>query len=326
MLKDDILKTIKKYNLVETNDKVVIAVSGGPDSMCLLHFFISIRKEYNLELFVCHVNHGIREESTDEEYFVENFCKKHNIKFFIKRVNLPEICKKEKKGLEEKGREIRYSFFDEVLKKTGSNKIAIAHNLNDYTETVLMNIFRGSGVKGLRGIEVKSGNYIRPLINCKRRDIEEYCEENNLEPKHDKSNDDNTYTRNRIRNVVIPYIQKEFNPSFVDSIYRLSEISKEEGEYIEKMTELAYEDILVEDTKDRIILDLKKFNGLELVIKRRLIIGCIKRIFGTSKGIEKIHIEDIIKLCGNNIGNKYLTPNKNTRVSVGKGHIIIERI
>ena len=99
---------------------------------------------------MAHINHGIREESTDEEHFVENYCKKHDIGFFVKRVNLPEICKNEKKGLEEKGREIRYSFFDEVLKNTGSNKIAIAHNLNDYTETVLMNILRGSGVNRIK--------------------------------------------------------------------------------------------------------------------------------------------------------------------------------
>ena len=100
MLKEKIINTIKKYNLIETNDKVVIGVSGGPDSMCLLHFFISIRDEYNLQLFVAHINHGIREESTEEEQFVENYCKNNGIKFFAKRVNLPEIASKEKKGLE----------------------------------------------------------------------------------------------------------------------------------------------------------------------------------------------------------------------------------
>ena len=146
MLKEKIIETIKKYNLIKKNDKIVIGVSGGPDSMTLLHFFINIKQEYNLQLFVCHINHGIREESTEEEQFVENFCKKNEIQFFPLRVNLPEIAEKEKKGLEEKGREVRYSFLNKVLNEVGANKIAIAHNLNDYIETILMNVLRGSGI------------------------------------------------------------------------------------------------------------------------------------------------------------------------------------
>lgn len=326
MLKEKILKTVKKYDMIERNDKVVIGVSGGPDSMCLLHFFISIREEYNLELFVAHINHGIREESTEEEQFVENYCKINDIECFIKRVNVPQIALYEKMGLEETGRNIRYDFFNEVLKQTNSNKIAIAHNLNDYTETILMNVLRGSGINGLKGIEAKIGNYIRPLIECKREEIEDYCDKNNLDPRYDKSNDDNTYTRNKIRNVVIPYIKEEFNPNFLDTLYRLSEISKEESDYLNKKTIENYMDVKEDENDKKIIINLKKFNDIELVIKRRLILYIIQKLFGTTKGIEKIHVEDIIKLCSNNIGNKYLTPNKNTKVSVGKGKIIFEKI
>lgn len=147
-----------------------------------------------------------------------------------------------------------------------------------------------------------------------------------MDPRHDKSNEDNTYTRNKIRNIVIPYIKKEFNPNFIDTLYRLSEISKEESEYIEKKVEESFDAIVEEISEKQIVLDLKRFNEEDLVIKRRLILYSVKKLFGTTKGIEKIHIEDIIKLCLNNIGNKYLTPNKNTKVSVGKGKIVIEKI
>ena len=324
MLEEKILNTINKFELISAGDKVVIGVSGGPDSMCLLHFFITIKEKYNLKLYVAHINHGIREESTEEEQFVENFCKKNEIECFIKHANIPEIAKKEKRGLEETGRMVRYSFFDEVLNKVNANKIAIAHNLNDYAETILMNVLRGSGLNGLKGIDPKNGYYIRPLINCNREEIEKYCEEEKLNPRFDKSNNDNTYTRNKIRNIVIPYIKEEFNPNFIDTLYRLSEISKEENDFIEKIVVQTYSEIVELEENEKIILNLKKFNNLELVIKRRLILYTVYKLFGTSQGIEKIHIEDIIKLCSNNIGNKYLKPNKKIKVSIKNKKIIFE--
>ena len=186
-----------------------------------------------------------------------------------------------------------------------------------------MNLFRGSGLLGLKGIEVKNGKYIRPLIECERNKIEDYCLKNNLNPRIDKTNFDNTYTRNKIRNVVIPYIKKEFNPNIINTIDRLSELVSEEEEYINKQVIEAYTAILVKENLEEqmIILDLKKFNSQEKVIKSRLVLYTITRLFGTSKGIEKIHIEDIIKLCSKNVGNKYLTPNKYTKVLVNNGKI-----
>ena len=201
----------------------------------------------------------------------------------------------------------------------------------------MMNLIRGSGVSGLKGIEpIRDNKFIRPIIECTRKEIEEYCEENRLNPKYDKSNAENIYTRNKIRNKLLPYIQDEFNPNIIESLNRLSTIVSKEEEYFHKHVEKLYQelkitgdklkelsnDINIEENKDNIcILDLKKFNVLDNVIKSRLIIYTISKLLGTSQGIEKIHIEDIIKLCGNNIGNKYLTPNKNIKVYVKKGRI-----
>jgi len=325
-MEEKILETIKQFELIESGDKIVIGVSGGPDSMCLLNSLNNIRKDENndlsFDICVAHINHMIREEADLETEYVEDYCNKNNIPIYIKRANVIKIAEENKIGLEEAGRNVRYKFFEEVLKTTGSNKIAIAHNLNDRAETVLMNLMRGSGPLGLKGIEPKRNNlYIRPLIQINRKDIEEYCEKEKLNPKFDKSNKDNTYTRNKIRNLLIPYLQKEFNPNIIESITKLSEIMTDEQNYLEKIVNNIYTNLLIEEKEDEIILDLKKFNKQDVVIKRKLILYTINKLLKTTKNIKKIHIEDIIKLCNNNIGNKYLTPNKNIKVFLKKGKI-----
>lgn len=292
-------------------------MSGGPDSITLLDVLLKIQKEIKFNIVVAHINHMIRKEAIDDQKYVEEFCKNRKIPCFVKQVEIQDIAKKQKIGTEEAGRKIRYEFFDEILKQTNSNKIATAHTKNDNVETVLMNIIRGTGTSGLKGIEViRENKYIRPLLNCKRNQIEEYCKKNNLKPRIDKTNMENIYTRNKVRNLLIPYIQKGFNPNIIEAIDRLSKISKEENQFIEDKTIQAYKEILIEETKEQITLDLKKFNVLELVIKNRIVLYTINRLFGSSSGIEKIHIQDIIKLCSNNIGNKFLIPNKKVKILV----------
>ena len=197
----------------------------------------------------------------------------------------------------------------------------MAHNKNDKIETIFLHMLRGSGIEGLQGIAPKRGKIIRPLIECEREEIEQYCKENKLEPRIDQSNFENVYHRNKVRNIVVPYIQKEFNPNIIQTINRLSELVEAENQYMEEQTRKAYQEILLKETKQEVIVDLKKFNLLENVIKSRVIRYIIKGLFGWVASIEKIHIEDIIKLCGNNIGNKYLTPNKNVKVLV-KNHCV----
>ena len=320
---EKVIETIKKYNLIEDGDKIILAVSGGPDSISMLDILYKIQQneKINFKIVVAHVNHMIREEAMEDAIYVKNFCKKRNIEFYLKSIDVKKIANNNKIGTEEAGRNERYKFFDELAKKINANKIAIAHNKNDNVETVFMHILRGTGINGLKGIEPKRGMYIRPLIECERKEIEEYCEENNLEPRIDKTNFENIYTRNKIRNVVIPYVQKEFNQNIVQTIDRLSKLVIEEEEYMDKQVKKVFNDLLLFEDEKEIQIDLKKFNNLEKVIKSRLILYTITRIFGSSERIEKIHIEDIIKLCSNNIGNKFLTPNKNIKILV-KNHKI----
>ncbi len=359
------IRTIKKYRLICPGDKIVVGVSGGPDSMCLLEILTKIKQKScqngtsplaTFDFVVAHVNHMIREEAKEDEEYVKNYCMKNDIQFYGKSIDVQKIANTNKISTEEAGRNARYKFFDEVLQKIKGNKIAIAHNKNDKVETMIMNELRGCGLQGLKGIEPIRDKYIRPLIECERKEIEEYCRDNDIEPRIDKTNFENVYTRNKIRNIIIPYIEQEFNPNFIETMNRLSNLVTEQEEYIEKQTEIVYEKILlqeniqfhqnlkskenkeeqingtrneemIQNTNDKgyIILDLKKFNEQEKVIKTNIILYTITRLFNTTKGIERVHIEDIIKLCTNNIGNKYLMPNKNLKVFIKNGKIEISK-
>lgn len=341
--KQKVLDTIQKYHLIKDGDSIVIGVSGGPDSMALLNMLNELKEVLNIEICVAHINHMIRKEADEETVYVQDFCKKIGVECYIKRSDVQGESKKLKISTELAGRNIRYAFFEEVAKKVDANKIATAHNANDNAETVLMNLLRGSGTSGLKGIEkMREGRYIRPIIECTRKDIEDYCKQNELNPCYDKSNKENIYTRNRIRNDLIPYIEKEFNPNIVEGLNRLSTIVVKQEEFFHKIVENAYTKLQItgdnkenlikgilntnfamdnESSQSVIVLDLKQFNCLDEVIKARIILYTINNLFESTQGIENIHIEDIIKLCGNNIGNKFLMPNKNLRVFVKKGKI-----
>ena len=334
MIESKVKNTIKKYGLIKNGDNIVVGVSGGPDSMTLLNVLINIKEELGFEIIVAHINHMIREESEQETVYVEKFCEDKNVPCFTKREKLEELAKNNKIGTEEAGRKLRYSFFEEVLERVKANKIATAHNLNDNAETVLMNIIRGSSTSGLKGIEpIRENKFIRPLIECSREEIEEYCEKQNLDAKIDKSNLENIYTRNKVRNMLLPYIKENFNPNIISSLNRLSQLATMENEFIQKTVEESYKEVVIEELGNKglydkkvIIFDLKKFNRLDLVIKNRLMLYTIGKTIGTSQNIEKVHIQDLVKLCKNNIGNKYLTPNKNIRVMVKRGKIYFEKL
>ena len=326
MLKEEVLKTIKKYNLINTGDSIVVGVSGGPDSICLLHLLNSLKDELKFKIYVAHINHMIREVADEETAYVQNFCNNLGIECFVKKMDILKLAKQEKKGTEEVGRNVRYDFFEEILRKTNSNKIATAHNSNDKAETVILNILRGSGVSGLKGIEaIRDEKYIRPLIETERYKIEQYCSDNNLSPRYDESNSENIYNRNKIRNEIIPYIKKNFNQNIIGTINRLSEVASEENDYMQLLTKQTFENISTTDNGE-IILNLKMFNALDLVIKRRVILYTINELLHSTSGIEKVNIDDIVKLCNNNIGNKYLMPVKNLKIYVIRGKIIFSNV
>lgn len=328
-LKNKILEFIKKYELIKSGEKIVLGVSGGPDSIFMLDILnkIKINKELEFELVVAHVNHMIREEANADEQYVMDFCKKNNIQCFTKRIDVVKYANNKKIGTEEAGRVLRYEFFDEIFKNEKAQKIAIAHNKNDKAETIIMNLLRGTGTAGLKGIEpIRDNKFIRPILEIDRTEIEEYCTYNKLEPRIDKTNFENLYTRNKVRNIIIPYIKKEFNPNIIDTVIRLSTTVTEENQFLEYLAQEEFKKILVSKKENEIILDLKMFNELSEVIQKRIVLFSIEQVLGNIVGIEKVHIEDIIKLCNNNIGNKFICPNKNIKVLIKDRKIYFTKI
>lgn len=217
--------TIKKYNMLNHGDSIVVGLSGGPDSMCLLHVLMGLKEAWGLKIYAAHLNHQFRGRDADEDaLYVKKKCEEWGIEVFIQVFNVPAYAKEKGLSSEEAGREIRYKLFYEVAHKVGANKIAIAHNMNDNAETVLMNLFRGSGIEGLKGIEATRGEIIRPLINVRRDEIEAYCHEKKLNPRIDKTNLEPIYGRNKVRLELIPYIEKHFNGNIMSTLQRLSDI------------------------------------------------------------------------------------------------------
>ena len=330
-LEQKFLDTIKENNLINKGDVIVVGVSGGPDSITLLTCLIKYKDYLNIKIICAHINHLIRKDSTEDEQFVENICKKMGIKCYIKRAEVEKIAKEEKRGTEEVGRKIRYDFFDEVAKKENANKIAIAHNMNDNAETMLLNIIRGSGLTGLEGIQPEEyGRFIRPLINCKREEIEEYCIKYDLKPRIDSTNKENIYRRNIIRNKILHEL-KELNPNIVQSLSNLSKIVKVQNIHIKNEVENIYNKIAIETFKEnsiedktlgKIELDLNEFQKLDLNLKQNLIIYAINKVLKSARNIEKVNIDDIIKMCDRNIGKKYIQPNKNLKILIENKKII----
>ena len=331
-LEQKFLDTIKENNLINKGDVIVVGVSGGPDSITLLTCLNKYKDYLNIKIICAHINHLIRKDSTEDEQFVENVCEKMGIKCYIKRAEVEKIAKEQKKGTEEVGRKIRYDFFDEVAKKENANKIAIAHNMNDNAETMLLNIIRGSGLTGLEGIQPEEyGKYIRPLINCKREEIEEYCIKYDLKPRIDSTNKENIYRRNIIRNKILPEL-KELNPNIVQSLSNLSKIVKVQNMHIKNEVENIYNKIATEtfeennkistETLGKIELDLNEFRKLDLNLQQNLIIYTITKALKSARNIEKVNVDDIIKMCNRNIGKKYIEPNKNLKILIENKKII----
>lgn len=295
---EKILADIKDKSLINKGDLIIVGFSGGPDSVCLLHVLKSIEEIIDIKLVAVHVNHMLRgQDSFEDEKYAKEFCEKLNIKLKIERVDLKNIAKKKRLSIEEAGREERYKIFEKAAKNFDADKIAVAHNKNDQAETILMNIIRGTGLAGLKGIEFKRGKIIRPILNIERLEIEEYCNKNNLEPRIDKSNLETIYTRNKIRLDLIPYISKLFDIDIISKLTKMSEIIKNENDFIEYYTEKLYNKTLVKKREGEVVLNLKTFNTYHKGARGRILRKTIKEVIGFIKGIESVHIDDIIKLA-----------------------------
>ncbi|SNX54289.1 tRNA lysidine(34) synthetase TilS [Thermoanaerobacterium sp. RBIITD] len=305
---DSVIKTIKKYNMIRKNDSIVVGVSGGPDSLCLLNLLYEIKVDYNLKLYVVHVNHMLRGQEADcDAAFVEDTCRGMGIPFFLFKVDVKKYAAENGLSEESAGRTIRYKAFFDILKKENAYKIAVAHNKNDVAETILLNILRGSGTTGLIGIKPVNGNIIRPLIETDRREILKYLESKNLKPVIDSTNNEDIYRRNRIRLKLIPFIEKNFNIDIVENLYRTSQIITDDDNYLNIECEKIFKKISTYN-KEGLLLNIDGIREVHDALKKRLIRMAYKAIKGDINGLTYKHVEDVLKLMDKQTSSKIDMP------------------
>lgn len=236
---EKVRRTIEKHHMLEKGDRVVVGLSGGADSSALLEALYLLKEQYSLSLFAAHINHGIRgEEADNDEAFAERLAKQRDIPFLCLKADAPAYAKEHRIGLEEAGRRIRYDYFESCAK---GGKIATAHTLSDNAETVLLHLSRGAGTKGLCGIPPVRGNIIRPLIECSRDEVEAFCKKRGLDFVTDSTNLCDDYSRNFIRNNIIPLFKK-LNPGFERAVSRSAAIAAGEQGFIERAAQKALSD------------------------------------------------------------------------------------
>ncbi len=236
MLQDKAKKTIIKQRLINKGDTVVIGVSGGPDSVALLFFLHSISKEWRIKLHVGHLDHGLRRESVKDRVFVESLCKSLGIAFTTVRINIGKLVKEKGGSTEEIARNARLAFLFRLAKAIKTKKVALAHNLDDQAETVLMRILRGTGLIGMSGMQPKKNitgfEVIRPLIEVTRNEIESYLKRRKISFRIDSTNLENIYFRNRVRNKLIPYLEKEYNSNIKKVLANMAQIVSCDYDYL----------------------------------------------------------------------------------------------
>ncbi|QTA38834.1 tRNA lysidine(34) synthetase TilS [Thermosipho ferrireducens] len=263
---------ITRWNIIQENDQILIAVSGGADSITLLHLLYALKKEKNFEIFCATLNHGIRDDAEKDVEFVKKFCKELNVQCFEGKIDTINYAKSNKLSLEEAGRILRYDFLIKLSQRLKCNKIAIAHNLNDLVENVIFRISRGTGTFGIPGMKPVNLPYIRPLIFFSRSEILDYIYKNNLKYVEDYTNKDIKYTRNFIRHRIVPLL-KNINPNLEKAILHLSENVWELDEYIDKKT-----NIKAERLRGRLYFDLPEEKTIIIETIRRLCIKYFKKV------------------------------------------------
>ncbi|MFZ1082756.1 MAG: tRNA lysidine(34) synthetase TilS [Candidatus Kryptoniota bacterium] len=287
---------IGKHHLVSKNDKIIVAVSGGIDSTVLLDLMMDLKDRLNLDVAVAHINHKLRgEESEEDEAFVKKLAERYGIECFVHSANTRAFMVEHKTSLQAGARDIRYKFFQTVKILKNFTKIATAHNADDNAETVLFNLFRGSGTNGLGGIPVKRGDIIRPLLFAERKDIEQYAKLKSLQFRLDSSNTKDYYTRNLIRHSLIPQIQAKINPSAVNTLNRTAAIFQELSSFINHEVVIFYSNIAKSFGDEKLVLDTFKLKNSLLFIQENIIMKALKDFVHGEVEHAKVHaIMDLI--------------------------------
>ncbi len=306
------VKTVESYmeqhHMIKEGDVVVAGVSGGADSVCLF----SILKEYcekkGAVLIVVHMNHGIREDASKDAEFVKELCQAAGVEYHLFCEDIPAYAKERGIGTEEAGRLARYEAFEKIRAAFGSRgKIAVAHNRNDQAETTLFHLLRGSGVAGLSGIMPVREHIIRPLLCVERKEIENYLTKKGIKWCIDFTNEENTYTRNKLRNVVFPYLEKEVCKQSIHHVANAAEEMAQVRTFLEELTDEA-ENAVLEKAENVVSIRRDAFLKQHEVIKKQLLLRALAYLVPSRKDFGAVHVKDIMALFEKNSGKQIQLP------------------
>ncbi len=317
---------LEEEHMISPGETVVVGVSGGADSVCLLFLLLEYKKKIDCKLQVVHINHGIREAAVDDAEYVKALCDKERIPFHLTEANVTALAGEAKISEEAAGRQVRYQAFYQVAEKTGAAKIAVAHNKNDNAETVLFHLIRGSGIGGLAGMApVREGEnhtkIIRPLLCLEREEIEAYLTQRGISWQEDITNEGDKYTRNKIRHHILPYAEAEIAEGAVDHIHRSAELLRETEDYLAQQTVAFTEEVLTAPGH----IDCEAFSKVPALFQKRILFSLAKELSPTGKDITRIHVKDMFSLF-EKTENRTIHLPFGIEVSRRYGEVVLERM
>jgi tRNA(Ile)-lysidine synthase len=310
LLENQVRRTIKKNNMVTPGEQVLVAVSGGADSIALLVCLHNLTSHLGISLAVAHLNHCIRgAEADDDEEFVRRMCADLDLSFVSETMEIKRLADEAKQNLEEFARRERYDFLRRTAYRIGAQKIAVGHNLNDQAETALFRFIRGSGIEGLSGIyPVVDGLIIRPLLECTRDTIRQYLKQQGIGYREDSSNADLRHARNRIRKELLPYLEGNFNPRLTSTIAREACLARETWSFIESQAVEAFTRLHCR-IKNGISIKIKNLLELHEALQKQVLRQALKVFQGSLRGITSIHIQNLLSICApEHSGDRILLP------------------
>ena len=279
--------------MISSNETVLVAVSGGPDSLALLYSLNNLKSQFGCHLHIAHLNHGLRSNATKDTTYVCQQAQILGIPVTVRKISLPNAS-------EASARQARYQFLEQVSNQTGASKIALGHHLEDQAETVLMHLFRGSGITGLQGmLKVREGKFIRPLLTSSRSEIEEFIHSLGLTPCFDESNMDRSYLRNRIRIDLIPHLKENYNPNIQDALNRTAEILQGESDFMDTIATTAFDACKIQANT----IDRNKLLNYHPAIQRRILRLAIIEQLGRATNLYYKHIETMMNLTNGHLPN-----------------------
>lgn len=311
MLEQRVKHYALKHNLIQKGDGIVVGISGGADSMCLIHVLLSLREQWKLKLYGVHINHGIRaQRANQDEAYVRQFCEQYDIPFYCFKKDIPHISKEQKMSEEEAGRVVRYACFQQVKKETGAHKIAVAHHENDQAETFLLHLCRGSGIQGLTGIRPQRESIIRPLLFVTRKEIEQYLTQKNIAYVQDETNEQTIYARNKMRHKVLPQLE-QINERATAHIASACEEMQETVDFLEKIIKQTEQKIVKKQENEKkrqcsvVVTDLEQ---QDVFLQKQIIKRMIEYSANAKKDLTKKHVEIVLELTKKEVGKEVHLP------------------